>query len=173
MADANTFVTENPLGRPFEFEGFTKPEDTLKELEHSLNIQALRGQSGVGVIREGANAHGTWGYIFTWDGSKWVHQGYTLEPRPSVGKGPIPLGDYSFNRWVSGHLGKTLRLHNVPGFTDILIHVGNTQADTQGCILAAKDVDRLQDPTRLVNSRVLTDWLYDNQPEGLVLVKSK
>jgi hypothetical protein len=173
MADAKTFENENPLGRPFEFEGFAKPEDTLKEIQESLSVQALGGQSGVGVVREGENAHGTWGYIFTWDGSKWVHQGYTLEPRSSVGKGPIPLGDYRFNRWMSPNLGKTLRLHNVPGFTDILIHVGNTQADTKGCILAAKNVDRLKDPTRLVNSRVLTDWLYDNQPEGLVLVKSK
>jgi len=62
---------------------------------------------------------------------------------------------------------------NVPGFTDILIHVGNTQSDTQGCILAAKNVDRLQDPTRLVNSRALTDWLYDTQTEGTVFVRSK
>jgi hypothetical protein len=74
---------------------------------------------------------------------------------------------------MSPSLGKTLRLHNVPGFTDILIHVGNTQADTKGCVLAAKNVDRLQDPTRLVNSRVLTDWLYDTQPAGLVLVRTK
>lgn len=172
MADAKIFETENPLGRPYEFEGFTKPEETLKDLQGSLSVELLT-QSGVGVIREGENAHGTWGYIFTWDGSKWVHQGYTLEPRSSVGKGPIPLGDYSFNRWMSPNLDKTLRLHNVPGFTDILIHVGNTQADTKGCILAAKNVDTLQNPTRLVNSRVLTDWLYDNQPEGLVLVRSK
>lgn len=169
----NTFEIEYPLSSPYEFEGFTTPEETIELLKTSLGMKALAGQNNLGVVREGQNAHGLWGYIFTWDGKQWVHQGYTLEPRSNVGKGPIPLGDYRFNRWMSPKLGKTIRLHNVPGFTDILIHVGNTQSDTQGCILAAKNVDRLQDPTRLVNSRALTDWLYDTHADGTVLVRSK
>lgn len=169
----STFENEYTLEGPYEFEGFTTPNETIEDLYESLGVQALRGQSGVGVVREGENAYGTWGYLITWDGAKWVHQGYTLEPRSSVGKGPIPLGDFRFNRWMSSKLKKTLRLHNVPGFTDILIHVGNTQSETKGCILAAKNVDRLKNPTRLVNSRVMTDWLYDNQPQGLVLVRSR
>lgn len=166
-------VKEFPLKKPYEFEGFTNPEETLELFSRSLGITSISAQSGVGVVREGQNAYGTWGYIFIWDGSKWVHQGYTLEPRSTVGKGTIPLGNYQFNRWMSPNLGKTLRLHNVPGFTDILIHVGNRQDETKGCILAAKNVDKLQDPTQLVNSRVLTDWLYDTQPQGVVIVKSK
>ena len=173
MEKKNILDNEYPLSRPYEFEGFTKPEETLELFTESLGIQSITAQNGVGVIREGQNAHGTWGYIFTWDGSQWVHQGYTLEPRSNVGKGPISIGDYSFNRWMSPRLKKTLRLHNVPGFTDILIHVGNTQGETQGCILAAKNVDRLKDPTRLINSRALTDWLYDTQSKGVVLVRSK
>lgn len=168
-----TFENESPLDGPYEFEGFSSPEDSIKELNKSLDVQALQSQSGVGVIREGENAHGTWGYLLTWNGSKWVQQGYTLEPRSSVGKGPIPLGDFQFNRWKSQKLKKTLRLHNVPGFTDILIHVGNVQSETKGCILAAKNVDQLKNPTRLVNSRVMTDWLYDNQKNGVVLVRSR
>lgn len=34
-----------------------------------------------------------------------------------------------------------LELMNVPGFTDILIHPGNTEKDTMGCILVGKEVD--------------------------------
>jgi hypothetical protein len=173
MKNTNNYDTEYPLSRPYEFEGFSKPEETLKLFSKSLDIKSITAQSGVGVVREGQNAHGTWGHIFTWDGSKWVHQGFTLEPRSNVGKGPIPIGDFQFTKWMSPILSKTLRLHNVPGFTDILIYVGNTQGDTQGCILAAKNVDRLQDPTRLVNSRVLTDWLYDTQATGVVRVRSR
>lgn len=173
LGELRSFEIEYPLSAPYSFEGFTTPEETIEILETSLGIRALAGQNNIATVREGQNAHGLWGYIFTWDGSKWIHQGYTLEPRTSVGKGPIPLGDFRYNRWTSPNLGKTERLHNVPGFTDILIHVGNTQSDTQGCILAAKNVDRLQDPTRLVNSRALTDWLYDTQTEGTVFVRSK
>jgi hypothetical protein len=173
METTDALVNEYPLSGPYEFEGFADTAESLSVLAESMNEGLLAAQNGVGVIREGQNAHGTWGYIFTWDGAKWVHQGYTLEPRSNVGKGPIPLGDFSFNRWMSPKLGKTLRLHNVPGFTDILIHVGNKQGDTQGCILAAKNVDRTTDPTQLVNSRVLTDWHYDTQAQGTVLVRSK
>ncbi len=173
MAQSNIPINEYPLSSPYEFEGFTKPDEILKELNESIQIQFIQGLNGVGVLREGQNAHGTWGYLVVWKSDKWVHQGYTLEPRSNVGKGPIPIGDFSFNRWMSPRLGKTLRLHNVPGFTDILIHVGNTQGETQGCVLAAKNIDTLNNPTRLVNSRDLTDWLYDTQQQGLVLVRSR
>lgn len=58
--------------------------------------------------------------------SKWKIKGETA----------IPYGDYnvvwalspSRNEW-------TLRLLNVPGYQGILIHGGNTPADTEGCLL--------------------------------------
>nr|BDD43969.1 hypothetical protein 26 [bacterium] len=37
-------------------------------------------------------------------------------------------------RFGSEHKGM-LQLQDVPGFTDILIHAGNTEADTSGCLL--------------------------------------
>jgi hypothetical protein len=172
-SDSVLYELENPLGAPYKFEGFTTPEEAIAEMSASLDLKNIQVQDGVGVLREGENSHGTWGYLLTFENGNWKHQGYTLEPRSSVGKGPIPLGDFRFNRWMSPNLGKTLRLHDVPGFTNILVHVGNTQGDTQGCILAAKNVDRLEDPTRLVGSRVMTDWLYDNKPSGVVIVRSR
>jgi len=59
----------------------------------------------------------------------------------------IPEGNYSVRVKISGrlherykrrfpdfHLGM-LELLDVPNFTDILIHIGNTDEDTSGCIL--------------------------------------
>lgn len=47
-------------------------------------------------------------------------------------------------RFSEIHAGM-LHLHDVPGFTDILIHVGNFHGDTSGCILlgerASKDAN--------------------------------
>lgn len=167
------FENEYPLPAPWEFEGFTEPADALAMLRASLELPDAKTATALAVIREGENAHGLWGYLFVREEGDWVHRGYTLEPRTSSGKGPIPLGDYRFSRWTSARLGKCLRLHNVPGFTDILVHVGNAQGETRGCILAARRVDRPQEPTRLLESRLLTDWLHQHHAEGLVLVRSR
>ena len=37
-----------------------------------------------------------------------------------------------------------LWLQNVPNFKDILIHIGNTEKDTSGCILIGKTVDEVK-----------------------------
>ena len=48
----------------------------------------------------------------------------------------IPRGIYKVGFEHSKRFGPdTLTLYDVPGFTDIRIHSGNTQADTSGCIL--------------------------------------
>lgn len=58
----------------------------------------------------------------------------------------IPDGTYEIiERTYGGHYEKyckkfswhkgMLELKNVPGFSDILIHIGNTEKDTSGCIL--------------------------------------
>ena len=168
-----TSIESTPIGALRQFDAFLSADGLSTALGALLSGVDLQGKGGVGVLRRGHNGHGTWGQLACWDGAKWVHQGFTLEPRPTVGKGAIPLGDYAFNRWISPRLGKTIRFDDFGDWTNILIHVGNVQSDTEGCILAGRSVDDAGNPTRLRDSRVVTDWLYDTQHTGVALIRSR
>ena len=72
---------------------------------------------------------------------------HTLEPRwrdlgkeqKVAGQTAIPEGTYEICLEVSARFKRLMPyLMNVPGFTGILIHCGNTVADTEGCILVGK-----------------------------------
>ena len=74
--------------------------------------------------------------------------GYTLEdtvrkPGQKVpGKTAIPAGTYKVTVTYSPHFKKLLPLINdVPEFDGVRIHGGNSAADTDGCILVAKNRD--------------------------------
>jgi hypothetical protein len=106
-----------------------------------------------------ASFTGTWGIAYKVVGTNWVRLGYTLEVSINSPKGPIPLGDYKYHRQISDRLGKSLRLENVPGYTDILVHRGTHEWNTQGCILIGSAVDHFEAPTELKDS--IAESLYD------------
>jgi len=64
----------------------------------------------------------------------------------------IPVGEYYVRKHDSSILGKVFQIFNVPYRSEILIHKGNYNADTKGCILVGKDfidinIDRVTDIT--------------------------
>jgi Family of unknown function (DUF5675) len=105
-------------------------------------------------------------------------QAYTLEDefRESKvsGETRIPAGKYEVviqmnetpktkqyrerYKWFKNHL----MLNNVPGFTGIYIHVGNTDDDTDGCILLGDNADNNQiGPGSISNSTASFKRFYD------------
>lgn len=83
--------------------------------------------------------------------------GYTLEDAVRTekipGKTAIPYGDYEIRLRASGGMHERYRkrfpefhrgmlwLQDVPGFTWVYVHIGNTPQDTEGCILIGRGVD--------------------------------
>lgn len=85
----------------------------------------------------------------------------TLEDPPRDGKGPIPAGRYKVHVDYSPRFQALLPwIDDVPGFTDIRIHAGNTSKDTEGCILTGVyrvDARSIAD-SRMALGRLLTRW---------------
>lgn len=72
------------------------------------------------------------------------------------GESAIPYGTYKIIYNWSPKFGRNLpRLLNVPHFEGILIHPGNTAADSAGCILVGKNTE----VGHLTNSRYISDEL--------------
>jgi hypothetical protein len=89
-----------------------------------------------------------------------LHQCWTLEDQvragPKVpGETAIPAGRYRVTLTPSARFKRVLPLlHDVPGFSGIRIHAGNTALDTAGCIL----VGRTRQADQILSSRAaLTD----------------
>lgn len=90
-----------------------------------------------------------------------AHECYTLEDRVRArkvyGRTAIPAGRYVVTVSRSNRFRRDLpEILDVPGFTGVRIHPGNTSTDTEGCIL----VGAFRADDRLGNSRVAFDKLF-------------
>lgn len=86
--------------------------------------------------------------------------GHTLEP-PKREEKPraIPLGTYDVSiRWSERHQRLIPHVENVPGFSQIEIHVGNFPHDTEGCLLIGNVVSST--PDQILGSKVAFDCLF-------------
>lgn len=80
-----------------------------------------------------------------------VEDRYRPPPEPKVPRETcIPIGTFDVKLVLSPRFQVVMpRLLNVPGFEGILIHTGNTAADSEGCIVVG--LERL--PERVEHSR--------------------
>ncbi len=84
---------------------------------------------------------------------------YTLEDGPQQSlKGPIPVGGYRVDLSYSPKFNRILPLLDaVPGYEGIRIHAGNTEKDTEGCILVGEH----RDDVEIINSRAALQHLLE------------
>ena len=72
----------------------------------------------------------------------------------------IPVGTYKALRHQSKKYGNVWCLQDVPGRTGILVHSGNTVADTQGCIILGERVGWLKGARAVLDSRRAIDYWH-------------
>lgn len=93
---------------------------------------------------------------------------FTLEdvvrPEKIKGKTAIPAGTYAVTLENSPRFGPdTLTVNDVPGFSGVRIHAGNTEHDTEGCPL----VGRTRTATGIGESRLALNELKDKVKTAL------
>jgi len=124
------------------------------------------------VERAEAGRIATLGMLFVDD----AFECFTLEdpcrPEKIPGETAIPYGRYQVVITDSPKFGRRLPLlADVPGFSGVRIHPGNTTADTEGCLLVGEELDG----DRLLRSRVAFDRLFQklddaqSMGEGIVI----
>ena len=84
----------------------------------------------------------------------------------------IPTGQYIVKKHNSPTFGKTFHVLNVEGRSEILIHKGNFNRDTKGCILLGKDfIDIDQNGTTDITSSGKTvETMLSVMPEEFKLM---
>ena len=95
---------------------------------------------------------------------------FTLEPRDEENASrisSIPAQQYECRRYSSRKFPDTWQIMNVPGRDNVLFHSGNVASQTQGCILLAQHIGKLQDNRAVLNSGA-TFQSFMNTTAGLV-----
>ena len=69
---------------------------------------------------------------------------WTLQPDPTDSHFHIPAGYYTYRRWHSKKHPNTFEIL-VPGHTALLFHSGNSESDTEGCILLGHRIETYQE----------------------------
>lgn len=85
----------------------------------------------------------------------------------------IPPGEYEFvfmPKSSSGRYRNCYHIKGVPGRSEILIHGGNTVANTRGCILPGKRIGRLAGEMAVLNSKSALSEINETEINGKLRV---
>lgn len=86
----------------------------------------------------------------------------TVREKKIAGITAIPAGEYKVKKTYSPRFKKTLpEILNVPNFTGVRIHTGNTAKDTDGCILLGLNKVKGQ----VINSRDAMAFFMARTPD--------
>jgi hypothetical protein len=93
----------------------------------------------------------------------------TCEPPPDTDHPCIPAGTYQVIPHNSPAHPNTWEISNVPGRTAILIHNGNTDADTLGCVVVGKSFGWIGTQQAIMESDVTLGMLQQTLPQNFSL----
>jgi len=83
----------------------------------------------------------------------------------------VPEGRYRAIRYKHPERGSSIVVLNVPGRTDIMVHVANFHRQLQGCIapgIGFRDIDR-DGHVDVTESRIAMEMIYDVLPDKFIL----
>lgn len=87
----------------------------------------------------------------------------------------IPAGHYDVELYSGTKYKDVFKLKHVPGRTDILIHWGNFEKDTEGCILLGNKSQTVGRDPAVLNSRLAFDYfsmLVNREPFSLTILEN-
>ncbi len=119
------------------------------------------------IVRKTGNANFTEGRMYI----NGEFECYTIEDAVRdvkiQNKTSIPSGTYNVIMTMSKRFGKVMPLiENVPNFTGVRIHAGNTSKDTEGCIIVGALNDSFDDDF-IGASKVAVNRLYPKISKAL------
>ena len=111
------------------------------------------------LIRTADSEYGMFGVLIY----KGIPFSLTLE-NPWINNKPfescIPIGSYECKRYQSQRFGNTFKIMNVSGRSGILLHWGNQDSHTKGCILVGEEFGYIgKNPAILSSKRGFKEFL--------------
>ena len=90
-----------------------------------------------------------------------------LDNQPDLSS--IPTGTYQVSAYSSPAHPNVWELQNVPNRTSILIHNGNTEADSSGCLICGQSFGSLNGLPAVLNSNAALTYLRGVLPDSFEL----
>lgn len=116
--------------------------------------------------RQSQSAEGTFGILYDPSGTQLC---VTCEPPPDVGHPCIPEGIYQCIPHNGAHWKNVWEITDVPGRTAILIHAGNYEGNTEGCVCVGTNFGWIGTKQAVMESLNALNKLRSMLPNNFIL----